>query len=623
MTDETRFISAHRPAPQLRDGTYTVTVAQNLVIQGQSQALRPVTKRFVVAGDHRALTPDDVVSVYPPDGSLGDHADVLPHVLLSRSTLPWEQTGGGEGSDLPWLAVLVFDDDDDVQTKVLTLAEIAALSEFRDSPPMVGQRDDDRAVVLGVRQDRLAELIPTATELPLLTHVRQKMVAGRPPGDELAAVLSARLPRAGRTGTAHLVSVAGRYRDGAFDLSTASGDTVHLISLKSWRFACVQDGPGFAGIAESLDRGPATLSLPTRNRPSVDPYLARGYVPIPHRLRQAESTVSWYHGPLSPQRVADPGPRNPLPARAADALLRIDQATGMIDVSYASAWQLGRLLGLRSKRFSTGYGDWRHARRRAHRLGTQVTPVPVPGTAQPPDPSPPDVVENWLSDLNRLVPVPFNYLVPDEQMLPAESLRFFRLDPWWIRCLLDGALSLGRVTQGDAAYDHTHLAEVGAVRYPAASGFLLRSALVSGWPGMLVDAYDVTVPDDGDVTERTPLTTLRTERLGENVLLCLFNGDVSTIHLHLRPETLHFGVDHAPSSPTGFTKLLRDGDGKLKMGRSVPVTWRQVTRGAATGPVGQVIDVAALARAINTSTTAALFAKEMIEGAPSVLFRRA
>ena len=37
------------------------------------------------------------------------------------------------------------------------------------------------------------------------------------------------------------------------------------------------------------------------------------------------------------------------------------------------------------------------------------------------------IVQDWLSALQLLQGVPFNYLVPDIGMLPAESLRFFTL----------------------------------------------------------------------------------------------------------------------------------------------------------------------------------------------------
>ena len=40
--------------------------------------------------------------------------------------------------------------------------------------------------------------------------------------------------------------------------------------------------------------------------------------------------------------------------------------------------------------------------------------------------------------------VPFHYLVPDERMMPPESIRFFHVDPGWIATLIQGATSVGR-----------------------------------------------------------------------------------------------------------------------------------------------------------------------------------
>ena len=59
----------------------------------------------------------------------------------------------------------------------------------------------------------------------------------------------------------------------------------------------------------------------------------------------------------------------------------------------------------------------------------------------------------WFYDLSILKGVPFNYLVPDERMLPKESLRCFWIDPFWVRCLLDGALSISRVLTSDHPSD--------------------------------------------------------------------------------------------------------------------------------------------------------------------------
>ena len=68
-----------------------------------------------------------------------------------------------------------------------------------------------------------------------------------------------------------------------------------------------------------------------------------------------------------------------------------------------------------------------------HVVATAQQALPVPGD-----------VAAWLHDLAVLKGVPFGYLVPDNAMLPPESIRFFVLDPNWINALLEGAASIGR-----------------------------------------------------------------------------------------------------------------------------------------------------------------------------------
>jgi hypothetical protein len=54
-----------------------------------------------------------------------------------------------------------------------------------------------------------------------------------------------------------------------------------------------------------------------------------------------------------------------------------------------------------------------------------------------------DAVVSWLTRLRLLEGVPFNYIVPSEEMLPNESIRFFHMDRNWLDALVDGALSSG------------------------------------------------------------------------------------------------------------------------------------------------------------------------------------
>jgi hypothetical protein len=181
----------------------------------------------------------------------------------------------------------------------------------------------------------------------------------------------------------------------------------------------------------------------------------------------------------------------------------------------------------------------------------------------------PTTVADWLSRLTLLQGVPFHYLVPDEAMLPPESIRFFYLNMNWIDALVDGALSLGRnltsANSGSAseALDKAIRPELtAAVKAHAGnarrfalgltprtaslqvvSGFLLRSTVVEGYPGLGVNAYPLGgTPKDPTITL---LPILRLEQLGpqSGVMLCLIEGDAVQVDVHEPPEGLHYGLD--------------------------------------------------------------------------------
>ena len=173
----------------------------------------------------------------------------------------------------------------------------------------------------------------------------------------------------------------------------------------------------------------------------------------------------------------------------------------------------------------------------------------------------PTNVQTWLSRLKLLAGVPINYLVPDEGMLPPESIRFFYLNMNWVDALIDGAFSLGRnLTSSSSAakmnvdravspavhkQSAAGMARIRAAAFGAAppiikleivSGFLLRSSVVISCPGIGVYTYD---------SANNPQTLLRFERLGptSDTLICLVDGDIAQADIHEPPEGLHYGID--------------------------------------------------------------------------------
>jgi hypothetical protein len=173
-------------------------------------------------------------------------------------------------------------------------------------------------------------------------------------------------------------------------------------------------------------------------------------------------------------------------------------------------------------------------------------------------------LRNWLARLRLLEGVPFANLVADSELLPYESIRWFYLDRRWTDALVQGSLSVGTVNsddriQLDAQYEaiRTELdteernvrRRDGNNRKMGApgpiSGFLMRSAAVSGWPGLHVRAFNV-VPAEGDDAryeedDSRRIGLLRLERLAPAVLLCLFDGIPKVVHIEEPRQGIQFG----------------------------------------------------------------------------------
>ncbi len=635
-TGKIEFVQYHQPA--LEGGDYTIGVTQEVKESGIDEQFPKLERQFSVLGPRFSLNLQDIHAVFPPDGSLGDHSNVLPHIIFNRSTLPWErQADDGSRRDVPWLALLLFDEGElpKENLSILPLKDLVSQSsgspKWPGIPPEKGQHDDDRITVIDVEKRLLDKILPSSNELAYLAHVRQGTDASGKVGDELGVVIGNRLPKRGGTSTMHLVSLEGRYNNDSFNNQGAGdNDKIRLVSLKSWRFVCLDEKFSFKGLLTNLNREPSTLRLPKSDRAEAELYLAQGKLALPHSLRKGGKTFSWYHGPLA--TGDNPSPDIALPVRAADELVRYNPANGMFDVSYAAAWELGRLLALQSKHFSVSLFNWKRAhaqrlRQAEQRLIHPHLPAPGQGNNGSNSLDLPQEVKAWFERLSLLQGVPFNYLVPDEHMLPPESIRFFMVDQLWVECLLDGAFSIGRVSTADHERDSQHAQSPAANPYQTVvSGLLLRSDVVAGWPGLLVDAYDTEPASlNEELSETNKLKLLRMERLSANVLLCLFEGEAKTVDIHQTPETLHFGVDPRDHSneDTQCYKVLRDPDGKELEDTTVDIPWRDGnTRVIAIDELATAIEKKVNEKHANgfEKFTSAQFALEMIEGVQKVRF---
>ncbi|MBC1189700.1 hypothetical protein PN434_02480 [Microcystis aeruginosa CS-558/01A06] len=628
-TVKVQFIE-HRQPP-LNSGTYTVEVEQTVKTKNSQKIPEQTFSKeltFYVDGHRFApLTPDVIYAVFPPAGNLGEYSNALPHIILKRGTLPWERTIKSTDTDLPWLALLLFQESEKPEPKTIKLKELKPTSGNIKFPTFnyeTGQKDEDELTVIDVPKGILEKILPSEEDIALLAYINQiTNDQGKSLSEPLATILGNRLPKKGEVSTVHLVALEERYIEeryngtsGEFDYQGAGpNDLIRLVSLVSWSFACVNSKHNFDALLKEIDRKPDTLRLPSEGNNPAKQYLDLGYVPLHHALRQGDKTISWYHSPLSTGQSQD---NLTAPVPIADQLMRYDPNTGMFDVSYAMAWQLGRMLTLQNQPLAVEIFNWKRSKaQELHQIQQQVLHLPFQGTTET-NGDLPTAIANWFQDLELLKNVPFNYLVPDTRLLPPESLRFFWVDSYWVDCLQDGAFSVGRVTKEDLRLDvqSRSLRRSKTQSDKTITGFLLHSEVVSGWPGLEIEGYVNPVTGNNFVGPENQLTIIRRDRLSDNILLCFFAGEVKTLDLSLKASSVNCGVDPIETG-TKITKGLRQLDGKQTTG-NIEVPFRNQDL--------RVIDIKEMTNRLKqglkstSQFTSAQFAATMIEGSPKVRF---
>ena len=390
--------------PPLTAQDYRIAATQTIdILEQYEPPALPYSnvRRIRVTGPHFALGPNEVFSFNPPANSQADYSTMLPHVVLATRTTPWSIALKGQVSSgplvSPWMALLLFTPEEIIspptipgQALSLTRTQTIALASYLEPPSCVlGPKfsvDDVNdflasypglnVTTIDVTPGTLTAIAPTLGELPYLAHARfvnteaQEMLGAGEDG-WFSVVVGNRLPfgSANCVYIAHLVSLEGfsDYLHGGATFPTGT-EAVRLISLASWTFNSAK-GADFAALMKHLDID--TLRLPTKTlmgparsalQPTVAAALDDGYTALRYQTRLGEETVGWYRGPFVPRRVV----RNIQPSYSASeaalvynpSSLPADPSTGMFDLSFSVAWQIGRLLALADSEFLATLLAW-------------------------------------------------------------------------------------------------------------------------------------------------------------------------------------------------------------------------------------------------------------------------
>ena len=396
--------------PPLQANEYQLEASQRVNLPGKSADSAPIyvsSEQFAIRGPRFRLEANSVQQVYPPANLAGEYNGVLPHVVLRTRTLPWARSLDGspaKGKEVPppWIALLTLYPSDLVWNGTRVEIQQGTVEKFLTSR--------DRVIVPGIDQgaltaDELNEplmyielpqklflgIAPTLDDLPFLAHAREvntdgKEILGLEEDGYFSVVVGNRMPMAGKDAeptlnTVLLVSLEGLQQELPVEGKTPPKDDtesrlVRICVLASWTFPCTASAGEFLEIMQhlSVDRLRMPLVAPGSSAPADTlsgqaEALARqalewGYVPLLNNTRSGEETTSWYRGPCVPVGTS---PDVNGPYRFSDHAIRYDPGpddkssigTGMFDMSYACAWQIGRLMALSNGPFAAELAQWR------------------------------------------------------------------------------------------------------------------------------------------------------------------------------------------------------------------------------------------------------------------------
>lgn len=367
-------------SPGWKNGRYQLEIRQSTNISDHgNQVSYTGTMNMIMTRKRLSLSQEDIYSVYPPAGSAGMYENCLPHIVLSRDTIPWEyclSSKDENGKDIPGLALFVFSQDENIKPHTVLKGEIAQNcmeQEFISPLIHIQEQDGDKAEeecqIIDIPGELFERICPSIRELSLLSHVREVRLDDKVTDPSIengifSCVTANRCPREpGKDETlvehiACLVSLK-EYEDLVKNREKAGKyPWIRLICLHSFTFSVGKRAYDFVGIMKELKpdvlaREPDQRILDQR----LQSILYRGYYPMNHKLRDGSRTVSWYRGPLLPYEEI---PQEPHYHVYADEQYCLDPDSGMLDVSYACGWELGRMFAMENLQSCSELLEWRY-----------------------------------------------------------------------------------------------------------------------------------------------------------------------------------------------------------------------------------------------------------------------
>lgn len=377
---EITFVDAS--PPPLPAGDFRITIQDSVAWSGGSTPAFKSEYDFTVNGPRFTIDPALVHSMFPPPGTRGHYIKYIPHVVFARRSVPWERTVDNSVPQdkpfIPWLWLLTLSEDELAANKIAP--KTVTINELLNPPAGIlgpdikletgdGDPATTKLMVIDVPATLINQLTPSKEDMVAMGSARLVSVIAKDLNDTpedgwFSVIMGNRFPANGKNNTQFVVSMEGygTTKTNIFYPNQVPGGytAVRLVMMISWSFTNIDDKQTFDQLMNNLSVGRLQTPKTTANQ-DVGKAFDMGYTALDHITRQGETTVSWYRGALLPMYM----PKNPPPAYPigvypnGDAALRFDPALAMFDVSIATAWQVGRLLGMQDSNFASAIAKLR------------------------------------------------------------------------------------------------------------------------------------------------------------------------------------------------------------------------------------------------------------------------
>ena len=387
----------------------------------------------------------------------------------------------------------------------------------------------------------------------------------------------------------------------------------------------------FHSLLTHLPGGFAPLALPPTPAQKLIEKTGSISMPFLQMKRNAQGveerngTVAWYRSPLAATSInlqsvlpGFPLVGGNLPVNSAQYVFT-DPTTGQLDVTYAAAFELGKLIALDDVAFSTQFFQWKNELSAATRMAHLQQKSTYPKTGHLPFTPPstnislPQQLQDKITSWQNLENIPYVYIIPDHELLPTEGIRFFQLDNNWINAFLCGAFSVGHVAADLSSSLSTYLMS------DTVTGFFMNSMVISGWPDFITKAY----PQSGT----SSLSLKRRDDIDVNLRMYLVSGNFDELEFYLHPMKAHSGfvwqdavTKKTTNKTTGktTTKIVTPA-GCFKEGKAVPLV--PVKKGVTKSKMGRnVVDIGTLYTNLGAKSIAQ-FAGMMLAETPTVVYK--